>query len=35
MVIKIVLVLAIVIHEYHIYRRKRLPQLFGAPAAPK
>lgn len=27
----VTLALAIAIHEYHIYRRKRLPQLFGAP----
>ena len=26
----IILVLAIIIHEYHVWRRKRMPQLFGA-----
>jgi len=29
----VTLAMAIAIHEYHIYRRKRLPQLFGAPKA--
>lgn len=27
----VILVMAIAMHEYHIYRRKRLPQLFGPP----
>jgi hypothetical protein len=30
----VILVMAIAMHEYHIYRRKRLPQLFGTPRAP-
>ncbi|MGQ9595795.1 MAG: carboxypeptidase regulatory-like domain-containing protein [Thermoproteota archaeon] len=35
MIVVIVIVLTIILHEYHIYRRKRLPQLFGAPTAPR
>jgi hypothetical protein len=29
--VMVVLVLAIMVHEYHIYRRKKMPQLFGIP----
>ncbi|MBO3803332.1 MAG: carboxypeptidase regulatory-like domain-containing protein [Candidatus Brockarchaeota archaeon] len=27
----VVLMIAVAIHEYHVYRRKKLPQLFGVP----
>jgi hypothetical protein len=34
MVVIVVILLIIIAQEYNIYRRKKLPQLFG-PAAPK